>query len=60
MLIFRAPFIFLGVLLMSIPVFFDPNDLTAFTTSEHFGVAIILVILVSTLLCMILGRRRSE
>lgn len=60
MLIFRAPFILLGVLFMSVPVFFNVNDLTAFCSSDAFGVAIILGILVATSLCMILGRGRSE
>lgn len=60
MLIFRAPFILLGVLFMSVPVFINQNDLTAFYSSDAFGFAIILAILVATALCIILGRGRSE
>lgn len=41
------------------PVFIDPNNLTSFTSSDVFGAVLILVIIVSTILCIILGRGRN-
>ena len=45
---------------MSVPFFINVNDLEAFSSSDAFGFALILVILVSTVLCIILGRGRNE
>lgn len=49
---------FLGGFFMKIsPVFIDPNNLMSFVSSDIFGACIILVILVATLICMIVGRK---
>lgn len=39
-----------------IPVYVDPNNLMSFASSDVFAAILILVILVSTILCIILGR----
>lgn len=54
-----TPLLFLGsVCNMKItPVFIDPNNLMSFVSSDVFGACIILVILIATLLCMIVGRK---
>ena len=44
----------------STPVYIDPNNLTSFVYSDAFGAVLILVIIVSTILCIILGRGDSE
>ena len=41
------------------PVFINSNDLGFFASSDAFGFALILIILVSTVLCIFLGRGRS-
>lgn len=43
-----------------IPVFFDPNNLMSFVSSDVFGAVLILVVLISTILCIILGRGDGE
>lgn len=48
-----------GFLMKFTPVFINANDLGFFASSDAFGLALILVILVSTVLCIILGRGRS-
>lgn len=39
------------------PLFVDPNNLMSFVKLDVFGVVLILIVLVSTLICMIWGRR---
>lgn len=43
--------------MMFTPLFVDPNNLMSFVKSDVFGVVLILIVLVSTLICMIWGRR---
>ena len=38
-------------------VVFNSYDLTAFTSTDVFGVFLVIFILVSTILCMIVGRK---
>ncbi len=53
-----TPLLFFGSVYMKItPVFIDPNNLMSFVSSDVFGACIILVILIATLLCMIVGRK---
>lgn len=49
----------LGVLFMTYlnPVVFNAYDLTAFSSTDVFGAFIVLFILVSTIICMIVGRK---
>lgn len=42
------------------PLFVDPNNLMSFVFSDVFGVVLVLVIIVSTILCIILGRGDGE
>lgn len=42
------------------PVFIDPNNLMSFVSSDVFGAVLILVVLISTILCIILGRGDGE
>ncbi len=42
------------------PLFVDPNNLMSFASSDVFAAILILVILVSTILCIILGRGDGE
>lgn len=42
------------------PVFIDPNNLMSFASSDVFAAILILVILVSTIFCIILGRGDGE
>lgn len=57
-----TPLLFLGsVYNMKItPVFIDPNNLMSFVSSDVFGAVLILVVLISTILCIILGRGDGE
>ncbi len=48
-----------GFFIMFTPIFINANDLGFFASSDAFGFALILIILVSTVLCIILGRGRS-
>lgn len=52
-------FSFLGVLFMIYlnSVVFNAYDLTAFCSTDVFGVCIVLFILVATIICMIAGRK---
>lgn len=42
------------------PVFIDPNNLMSFVSSDVFGAVLILVVLITTILCIILGRGNGE
>lgn len=57
-----TPLLFLGsVYNMKItPVFIDPNNLMSFVSSDVFGVVLILIVFISTILCIILGRGDGE
>lgn len=57
-----TPLLFWGSVcyMKSTPVYIDPNNLTSFVYSDAFGAVLILVIIVSTILCIILGRGDSE
>ena len=57
-----TPLLFFGsVCNMKItPVFIDPNNLMSFVSSDVFGAVLILVVLISTILCIILGRGDGE
>lgn len=54
-------FLFIGGLFVKCPsvypVYIDPNNLMSFASSDMFGIALILFILVSTIVCMIAGRK---
>lgn len=53
--------LFIGGCFMKItPVYIDPNNLTSFVSSDAFGAVLVLVIIVSTILCIILGRGDGE
>lgn len=55
---FHSPYFFEGGCIMKFtPLFVDPNNLMSFVKSDVFGVVLILIVLVSTLICMIWGRR---
>ena len=55
---FHSPYFFEGGCIMKFtPLFVDPNNLMSFVNSDVFGVVLILIVLVSTLICMIWGRR---
>ena len=56
-----TPLLFFGSVYMKItPVFIDPNNLMSFVSSDVFGAVLILVVLISTILCIILGRGDGE
>lgn len=42
------------------PVYIDPNNLMSFASSNAFGAVLIIVVLVTTILCIILGRGNGE
>ncbi len=58
---FHSPYFFEGGCIMKFtPLFVDPNNLMSFASSDVFAAILILVILVSTILCIILGRGDGE
>lgn len=56
-----TPLLFFGSVYMKItPVYIDPNNLMSFASSNAFGAVLIIVFLVTTILCIILGRGNGE
>ena len=55
--VFTLLLFFGGLFMKIIPVYIDPNNLMSFASSDVFGAVLILVILVATLVCMIVGRK---
>lgn len=58
---FHSPYFFEGGCIMKFTLLFvDPNNLMSFVSSDVFGAVLILVVLISTILCIILGRGDGE